>query len=175
MPGPMRVGVMLRFRDIIKPVAPARLTHALLRLHHYITKGGEGHVAAYFPPQRFIALHAGIEEFDQPQPQTALSAQLLDLPAISTPNTAITLASSLLEPIITGIGCWRPAKKVSSIGCGSTASPTIGAGPVFRGAVSDQKASAGIARNSSALACGKAKCSASRRPFFQRFFPRQIG
>ena len=80
MPGPMRVGVMLRFRDIIKPVAPARLTHALLRLHHYITKGGEGHVAAYFPPQRFIALHAGIEEFDQPQPQTALSAQLLDLP-----------------------------------------------------------------------------------------------
>jgi hypothetical protein len=36
-----------------------------------------------------------------------------------------------------------PGKKVSSIGCGSTASPTMGAGPVFSGAVSDQKASAG--------------------------------
>ncbi len=110
----MRVGVMLRFRDIIKPVAPARLTHALLRLHHYITKGGEGHVAAYFPPQRFIALHAGIEEFDQPQPQTALRRSFWICPAISMPNTAITLASSLLEPIITGIGCWRPARSPAS-------------------------------------------------------------
>jgi len=80
MPGAVRIGVMLRLRNIIKPVAPARLPHALLRLHHHIAEGGEGHVAAHFPPQRLIALHAGIKEFDQPQSQAALTAQLLDLP-----------------------------------------------------------------------------------------------
>ena len=61
MPGPMRVGVMLRFRDIIKPVAPARLTHALLRLHHYITKGGEGFIAIGADHHRYRMLAAGKE------------------------------------------------------------------------------------------------------------------
>jgi hypothetical protein len=49
----------------------------------------------------------------------------------------------------------------------------MGAGPMVSGAVSDQNASAGIARSCSALACGKAKCSA-RAALWPAPFPRQI-
>ncbi len=80
VPGAVRIGVMFRFRDIIEPVPPARLAHALLGLHHHIAEGGKRHIPTDFPPQRFIAFYAGIEEFDQSQTQTALTAQFLDLP-----------------------------------------------------------------------------------------------
>ncbi len=80
VPGAVRIDIMLRFRHIIEPVPPAWLAHALLGLHHHIAEGGKRHIPTDFPPQRFIPLDAGIEEFDQSQPQTALAAQLLDLP-----------------------------------------------------------------------------------------------
>ncbi|MNH28204.1 hypothetical protein D3C79_883550 [compost metagenome] len=86
-------------------------------------------------------------------------------PARSIPNTAITLASSLFEPIIMGTGCCRAAKKTSSIGSGSTQSPTIGVGATFSGAVSGQKSSAGIALSCSALVLSSPKWAASALPF----------
>ncbi|UQQ17741.1 hypothetical protein MYA98_00935 [Salmonella sp. WGH-01] len=80
-------------------------------------------------------------------------------------KTANTLASSLFEPIITGIGCCFAAKKVSSIGCGSTTSPEIGVGAILKGASSGQNVSAGKARSCSAVAWAKPRCSASATPF----------
>lgn len=105
MPRPVRAGFIGGPGNVVKPVAPARLSYPLLGLHHHIAQRGEGHIAAHFASQILIPFHARIEEFDQSEAKSPLAAQFLICPAISTPKTAITLASSLLEPTMTGMGC----------------------------------------------------------------------
>lgn len=58
VPGAVDVRRVLRFGHIIKPVSPAQAARPLLGLHHYVSHGGEGHVAAYLPAKFLIALHA---------------------------------------------------------------------------------------------------------------------
>ena len=100
-----------------------------------------------------------------PSPKRRSRRSFWICPARSMPNTAMTLASSLLEPIITGTECWRAAKKTSSMASGRTQSPTIGAGAMLSGAVSGQNDSGGIARSCSAVAFSSPKWAASASPF----------
>ena len=64
VPRAVRIGLVFRLGHVVKPVAPARLPYSLLSLHHHIAQSGKGHIPANFAPQRFISLHAGIEQFN---------------------------------------------------------------------------------------------------------------
>lgn len=79
VPCAVRIGLMFRLGNVVKPVAPARLSYPLLRLHHHVAESGERHIAADFAPQRFIAFDAGIQQFNQSETQAAFAAKLLNL------------------------------------------------------------------------------------------------
>jgi len=80
VPGAVRIGLIRGLRNVVEPVAPAGLSDPLLGLHHHVAKGGERHVPAHFAAERRVALHAGIEQLNQPEAEAPLAAQLLDLP-----------------------------------------------------------------------------------------------